>query len=89
MKKTIWIARIADDNSDAYRAFFTESEAAAQAAGYADHLTAKERNTQTVSVESYPVEVTAGDDRTAEQLYRDLVNEDDEQIMNPDVYKEV
>lgn len=89
MKKNIWIARVADDNSDAYRAYYGMESARDQAVDYFDHLTAGERRTHTVSIESYSVEVPDDDDRSAEALVRDLLLEDCEELLNPDTYEEI
>lgn len=89
MKKNIWIARVADDNSDAYRAFYDMKSARKQAGNYFDHLTAGERKTHTVSVESYTVEVADDDERSADLLVQDLLVEDCEELLNPDTYEEI
>lgn len=89
MKKTIWIARVADDNSDAYTACYDQPSARAAAGNYFDHLTPGERRTHTVSVESYSVEAPDGDDRSAEILVRDLLAEDSEDLLNPDTWEEI
>lgn len=73
--RTLWIARVADDNSDAYKAYTTESEAKDQAEAYAAHLTAIERKTHTVSVESYTFDAPTGMD--PEAAYRWAVLEDE------------
>lgn len=89
MKKTIWIAREFDDNSDAMRVTFDREQAEAMAQSYFDHLTAAERKTHTVSIEGYIVEVADDDTRDADTLWSDLIIEDDPATYNPDYYSEV
>lgn len=86
-QRFVWIARVADDNSDAYRAYYDKTEAEAMAQHYFDHLTAAERKTHTVSVEGYII--PSGDERDAEAVWADLILEDDPATYNPDVYAEV
>ncbi len=88
MKKIIWIARVADDNSDTYKACFDKKAAEDTAYGYYWHLTDKEKATHTVSVEGYEVEVP-DDDRSAEDIFNDMLISDNPAINEPDVYNEV
>ena len=88
MKKTIYIARVADDNSDAYRAFFGFDAAADCARSYAAHLTARELKTHTVTLEGYPTAIEDDDPRDAETLWHDLLNDDDSVTYDPEIYKE-
>lgn len=89
MNKTIWIAREADDNSDAYKAFFDREKAETAALGYYEHLIDRERKKRTVTVEGYPVEVADDDTRTAEELCRDLLMDDELAMFDPEVYEEI
>ena len=88
MKRIVYIARVADDNSDAYRAFFDREAAEACARDYAAHLTESEKKTHTVSLEGYPVEIAADDPRTADALWRDLLNDDAPETYDPEIYQE-
>ena len=71
--KTIWIARCADNNSDHYKAFFNRQEAESAACTMYWYLTRRERLENTVSLESWPVDIPDDDPRTAEELYADLL----------------
>lgn len=77
MSKIIWIAREANDNTDTMRCFFDKASAMNQAHVYLNHLTEKERAQNTVSVESWPVNVPDDDPRDAETLLDDLYDEGD------------
>lgn len=83
--KRIWIARVADDNSDAYCACFDRESAESKARSYFDHLTARERRTHSVTVEGYLVPVADDDQRDAESLWRDLLLDDDPATYDPDI----
>lgn len=87
MKKTIWIARVADDNSDAYKAYFDKKAAEDSAYGYHWHLTDKEKETHIVTVEGYEVDVPDDDSRDAKTLFEDMLIDD--VIGDPDFYQEV
>lgn len=92
MKKTLYIARVTDGNSDSYRAFFTLAEALGTAQEYAAHLTSAEKASHTVSLESYSVTVSDDDQRTAEALYNALLLEEDDitgDSSNPDTWQEI
>lgn len=82
--KRIYIAREADDNSDAYRAYFDRGSAESMARQYFDHLTAHERRTRSVTVEGYLVPVAADDPRDAEAVWSDLLLDDDPATYDPD-----
>lgn len=70
-KKTVYIARVADGNSDSYTAAFSRETAKQLAEIYKAHLTPGELNTHTVSVEAYEIECAEGAD--AENAYRDAL----------------
>lgn len=92
MKKTLYIARVTDGNSDSYRAYFTRAEALGTAQEYAAHLTDAEKASHTVSLESYSVTVSDDDQRTAEALYNALLLEEDDVIgnsSNADAWQEI
>lgn len=86
MKKTVWIAREADENSDVYSATFDHDEAVSKAGYYYDHLTDSERAGITVSVEGYDIEIDPDDGRSAEKLVKDMLIEDTFPS-NPDYYE--
>lgn len=83
--KRIYIARVADDNSDAYRAYFDRESAEATARSYFNHLTPRERMTRSVTVEGYLLPVADDDPRDAETLWRDLLLDDDPATYDPDI----
>ena len=87
MRKTIYLARCADEGTDTCKAFFTEQDATKQAQSWLDHLTKKERMTNTVSVERYEFDVPEDDARDAEALFRDVSLESD--TLNPVDYREI
>ena len=82
-QRYIWLARVADDNSDAYRAYYDKAEAEKMARSYFNHLTPKERMTHSVTVEGYII--PADDPRDAETLWRDLLLDDDPATYDPDI----
>lgn len=86
-QRFIWIARVADDNSDTYRAYFDRESAEATARSYFNHLTPRERMTHSVTVEGYII--PADDPRDAEAVWSDLLIDDDPATHDPDVYEEV
>lgn len=88
MKKMIYIARVADDNSDAYRATFDKAEARRIAESYKAHLTDRERRTHTVTVEGYMIEIADGETRDAQTLWDDMLIDDTAPI-DADEYEEV
>ena len=73
MIKDIYIARSANDNTDAYKATFDFDEAAHEAKAYYDHLTAKEKLTNRVTFERWQIEVPEGDARDADAIYTDYI----------------
>ena len=75
MKKMLYIARVATQNSDDYIATFDKTEAQKQAYQYKGHLTERELKDHTVTVEGYSIDVPEDDNRTAKQVYFDLCNE--------------
>jgi len=87
-EKMIYIARVADDNSDAYRATFDKAEARRIAESYKAHLTDRERKTHTVTVEGYLIKIEDGETRNAETLWRDMMIDDTAPI-DANEYEEV
>ena len=88
--KTIWIAREANGNTDNCRVFFTRQEAEDAAHGYYAHMTERERRENTVSLESWPVDVSNDDPRTAEELWSDLLYDGDESLYgDPATWEEI
>ena len=85
MIKTVWIAREADENSDEMRAYFDRDKAESTAWMFFNHLTDRERQRITVTVEGYNVDVPDGDDRDAEKLVNDMLI-DDTFPYDPDEY---
>lgn len=88
MKKMIYIARVADDNSDAYSVTFDQAEARRIAEMDKAHLTERELKTHTVSIEAYKVEVPDDDTRTARQVFDDWSAEL-VWMPDPEAYEEV
>lgn len=88
-QRFIWVARVADDNSDAYRAYYDKAEAEAMAQHYFDHLTATERKTHTVSVEGYIFKADEIGNTDAEIFWHEAVLEDHQATSDPDYYSEV
>ena len=84
MKKIVFIARVTDGNSDAYKAYFTREEAVKTAEMYKAHLTSAEAKTHTVSVESYEVEAENAT-TTAEEAFNEACFNDE--IADPDNYE--
>lgn len=86
MKKTVYIARESDDNTDTVKAFWSR-EAAAQAADMMlYHLTDRERKSTTVSIERYDLETDA---TTAEEAFKAALDADDPAALNAIEYDEV
>ena len=83
MKKTLWIARSANDNADSMHVTFDRDEAARKARYMFDLLTDRERKFNRVTIEGYIVD--DDQNRTAEQLERDELPE----LRDPDYYEEV
>lgn len=71
MKKEVYIARSANDNTDAYKASFDFEEMLDEALSYYNHLTAKEKKTNRVTLECWKIEVPEDDDRDADTVYTD------------------
>jgi len=69
MIKLIWIARSANSNTDSMAVYDDQASALDWAKDAYYHLTERERRANTVSVESYAVEVPDGDTRTARDIY--------------------
>lgn len=88
MKKIIYIARVADDNSDAYSVTFDPAEARRIAEMDKAHLTSRELKTNTVSIEAYTVDVPDDDTRTAQQVFDDW-SEGLVWMPDPEAYEEV
>lgn len=88
--KTIYIARSANDNTDSIRISYSREEAQREARYQFNHLTDRERRTNTVSVEAYRVSVPEDDPRSAEQLYNDLMAAGDEALFgDPAEWEEI
>ena len=85
MKKTVYIARVADGNSDAYTAAFSREIAKQLAEIYKAHLTPGELNTHTVSVEVYTIDCP--DDMDAETAFREALLADG--VGDPIEYQEI
>ena len=88
--KTIWVARSANNNTDHYKAFFNRQEAESAACTMYGYLTDRERLGNTVSLESWPVDIPYDDPRTAEELFSDLLNDGDESLYgDPATWEEI
>ena len=88
MKKNLYVARSANENTDSYKAFYSKEEARAEAEYLYSHLTASEREKNTVSVETYTI-TTDDDTITAEDLYDAALLEWSDEIQNPAEYEEI
>ena len=76
MMKMVWIAREADENSDEMRVFFDRDNAESTAWMFFNHLTDREQQRVTVTLEGYQIDVPDDDDRDAEKLVNDMLIED-------------
>ena len=75
--KTVYIARVADNNTDDYKAFFDAKDARKYAEYFESHLTPKELKNNTISLETYILpDVAADDSRSATELVRDMLIDD-------------
>ena len=75
--KTLFITREATDHDDSCRAFFDFDSAMSEAIQIRNHLTDREKARTSISVETYHIDsVPDDDDRTAQDLFRDLMADD-------------
>jgi len=89
MKKNLYVARTADSFEDTFKVFYNKEDATEAAKDMFYHLTARERGENTVTVETYLVTVEENDERTAEQLYSDLLDEESPEVLNIPDYDEI
>lgn len=73
MEKDIFIARSANENTDAYKAFFDFFDAYDAAKSYYDHLTAAEKLLNRVTLEHWKIDAPADDARDANTIYTDHI----------------
>lgn len=88
MKKTIWIAREFDDNSDACFETFDKEKAISEAEYMLRLLTKRERERTSVAVEGYDVEVQDNDTRSAKDIFFDMIDDACDGI-DPDHYIDI
>lgn len=84
---TLYIVRDTGNGTDVCKAFFDIEAAREEAKMIYYHLTKKERETDTVAIEGYPLTLQPGDARDAETLFNDLLDEDDERLYNAMEYE--
>ena len=75
--KSIYVVRSANENTDSVEYLFDEASAIKMANRMYDDLTDKEKTANTVTVEQYDLPVDDHDNRTADQLARDMYDLDD------------
>ena len=89
MKKKIFVARSSNGNTDSCAAFFDKKDAEARARYWYGNLTASEKATNIVTVETYRANVSESDARDAETLFNDLLDTFDELIQNPVTFERI
>lgn len=88
MNKTLYIVRDNTKDGDSFDVCVTYDQAEAQRAARIEynHLTERERKTSEIAIEGYTIEVDENDDRSAKDLYDDMLFDDDDQLHNPSSY---